>query len=239
MTYPDFDYEQGCWEKGIKYVAGADEVGRGSFAGPVVASAVVFTPNYDLRIRNNELKINDSKKLTLKQREIADSWIRQNALAFGIGKAGVAQINKLGIKKATEIAYRIAVKEANKVLSKKDIRYSILDVSDKMFQDRISNIEYLLVDAFYIPRVPGIPKAQQKAIIKGDSISFSIAAASIIAKVYRDNLMAKLSQRYKRYSWHKNKGYGTLEHRNAILKYGISTIHRTQFVRTFLKKFED
>jgi len=127
--------------------------------------------------------INDSKKLTSKQREAADKWIRKNALSFGIGEASVAQINKFGIKKATEIAFRRSI-------------HSI---------SQYHNIDFLLIDAFYIPYVRGLRRKNQKAIVKGDSLSISIAAASIIAKVYRDKLMLNLSKnpKYKKYNWHK------------------------------------
>lgn len=187
-------------------IAGVDEVGRGCFAGPVVAGCVAFW-----QIPNN-IKINDSKKLNPKQRERAAFWIKRNALCYGIGKASVAEINKLGIKKASEIAFRRAIKNCNK------------------------RIDYLLIDAFYIPYIKGLRRKNQKPIIKGDNKSVSIAAASIIAKVYRDKLMTKLAQnpKYKKYNWDKNKGYGTLAHRKAIQNNGISRMHRKKFVETFL-----
>jgi ribonuclease HII len=156
--------------------------------------------------------INDSKQLSSKQREIADIWIRKNALAWGIGQASVSEINGLGIKKATEIAFRKAIKNCR------------------------TKIDYLLIDAFYIPYVRGLRHKNQLPIIKGDTKSISIAAASIVAKVYRDKIMVKLSQnpKYKKYKWDKNKGYGTLEHRETIKKYGTTRLHRKQFVDTWL-----
>ncbi|HKB88530.1 MAG TPA: ribonuclease HII [Patescibacteria group bacterium] len=208
MALPDFSFENKLHKLGYKLIAGVDEVGRGSFAGPVVAGAVILN-NQIYKSANLQIKINDSKKLSKKQREVADKWIRKNAIAFGIGQASVAQINKFGIKKATEIAFRKAIKNCG-------IR-----------------IDYLLIDAFYIPYVKGLRRKNQKAIIKGDSKSVSIAAASIIAKVYRDDLMTRLSKqsKYKKYSWHKNMGYGTKDHRNAIQKYGATKLHRKLFVR--------
>jgi ribonuclease HII len=243
----DFSFEKKLHKQGYKIIAGVDEVGRGCFAGPVVAAAVIFNEEIT-KSTNNQIKqkgvvrvgephgrgpvlvsrrkgcgaderqdpvlINDSKQMTAKQREVSDKWIRKNALAFGIGSASVSQINKLGIKKATEIAFRKAIKNC-------DVK-----------------IEHLLIDAFYIPFVKGLRRKNQKPIIKGDAKSISIAAASIIAKVYRDKLMTSLStkSKYKKYGWGKNKGYGTKEHREMIRKYGTSILHRKQFVETWLSK---
>jgi len=208
MNLPDFSFEKTVSKKGYRIIAGMDEVGRGCFAGPVVAGAVVFGLNDKWE---NPPKINDSKKLTPRQREIADKWIRKNALVFGIGKSSVAQINKFGIKKASEIAFRKAIKNCG------------------------IEINYILIDAFYVPYVRGLRRKNQKPIIKGDTKSISIAAASIIAKVYRDELMTKLSKnrKYKKYGWDKNKGYGTLIHRNAIQKYGLTRLHRKKFVESY------
>ena len=237
---PDLSFERKLFRKGYKFVAGVDEVGRGSFAGPVVAGCVVFPPGGVLPKRvtgagepqgrgpelvsrrkglgagewqDPRIRINDSKMLTPKQREIADKWIRGNALATGIGIASVAQINRLGIKKASEIAFRKAI------------------VNCKL------SINYLLIDAFYIPYVKGLRRKNQKAIVKGDTKSVSIAAASIIAKVYRDNLMYRLGKepKYRKYGWGRNKGYGTRQHRKAIKKYGTTRQHRKQFVDTWTK----
>lgn len=212
-SLPDFSYELKLWKK-YKVVAGMDEVGRGCFAGPVVAGVVVFHPGTEV----NWVVINDSKKLSSKAREIADKWIRSNCLSHGIGAATVTQINKFGIKKATDIAFRKAIANCNK------------------------QIEFLLIDAFYrrsrasfayVPYTRSLPRKKQLGIFKGDSKVISIAAASIIAKVYRDNLMERLSEnpKYKKYLWHQNKGYGTSLHRDAIKDHGITRHHRKLFVR--------
>lgn len=218
MKLPNFSYENEVWARGFKSVAGVDEVGRGSFAGPVVAAAVVFPQNSKFVIQNSELVyINDSKKLSQKQREVADIWIREHALCFGIGSASVGEINKVGIKKATETAFRRAIRDINRKL-------------------KYPSIEYLLIDAFNIPHIPRLRRDRQNAIIKGDTKSFSIAAASIIAKVYRDKIMTDLSKqsKFKRYQWAMNKGYGTKKHIESILRHGISNYHRKQFVKTYL-----
>lgn len=207
----DLSTEKSLWKKGYWCVAGCDEVGRGSFAGPVVAGCVVFGQNS--KIQETNPKINDSKKLTQRQRDVANKWIKKNAQAWGIGSASVTFINKDGIAKATNQAFRLAIKDA---VNRGNLK-----------------IDYLLIDAFYIPYVRGLRRRNQKAIIGGDSKSISIAAASIVAKVYRDSLMTKLSKnrKYKKYGWERNKGYGTIEHREAIQKYGISRLHRKLWVK--------
>lgn len=213
----DFNFEKKLWKKGIKVVAGADEVGRGCFAGPIVAGCVVFpkllATDYQLPV-----KIDDSKKLTAKQRERADKWIRENALAWGVGEASPALINRIGMAKATKLAFRKAIKNCQSKFK--------------------SKIDHLLIDAFFIPYTRGIRRRNQLAIVNGDEKSFSVAAASIVAKVYRDKLMTSLSKQseYKSYKWEKNKGYGTKDHQAAIVKYGITRYHRKGFIITWSKK---
>jgi ribonuclease HII len=219
MEFPDFSFEKRLWKKKYKFVAGLDEVGRGCFAGPVIASCVVFAPfsSFHFPFPNEFSKkiiINDSKRMTIQQRERAYFWIRKNAVFYGIGRASVGQINKLGIKKATEIAFRKAIKNCRRPPN------------------------YLLIDAFYIPYVRGLRRRNQLPIVHGDGKSISIAAASILAKVYRDKLMTDLGKqrKYQKYRWGKNKGYGTKEHQKAIKKYGTTLIHRKQFVETWRSK---
>jgi len=230
---PDFSFENKLHKKGFKLIAGMDEVGRGCFAGPVVAAAVAFN-NQIYKSANLQIKINDSKQLTVKQRELADIWIRKNAVAFGIGQASVAQINKFGIKKATEIAFRKAINNTNRLLS----TVYRLQKSQQAVSSKQLTVDFLIMDAFYVPYLKGLRRKNQLAIIKGDTKSISIAAASIIAKVYRDKLMTNLSSqpKYKKYKWDENKGYGTKDHCEAIKKYGTTTKHRKQFVATFLAK---
>lgn len=213
MNLPTFKYEKKLWKRGFRFIAGADEVGRGALAGSVVAGAVVFSRFANLQaLKDSNIRINDSKKLSAKQREKASKWIKANALSWGIGEASVAVINKLWIGKATKMAFRKAVAGCN--------------IHNSQF-----SIQYLLIDAFYLPYTRGLRRKNQLAIIKGDQKSISIAAASIIAKVYRDNLMVKLSRKYKKYGWEKNKGYGTKQHQQAIKKWGITRLHRRLFVR--------
>ena len=235
MFKPDFRFEKKLWKKGFKFVAGCDEVGRGCFAGPVVAGCVVFSQKTVSTLQGLPLKgvrIDDSKKLTAHQRENAGNWIKENCVAWGVGLGSVAEINRVGMTKATNSAFRRAIKAINKKLN--------------------SGVEYLLIDAFYIPYIRGLrvgkkngikdrkkPKiskgtSRQLAIINGDEKSVSIAAASIIAKVYRDKLMTNLSKQYKKYGWDKNKGYGTKHHCDALIKFGETTHHRKKFVESYL-----
>lgn len=208
--FPDFSFEASLWEKGFKFIAGIDEVGRGAFAGPVVAGAVAFAPilNFKFKIFN-EIGINDSKQMKAKDRELAAVWIKENALGWGIGEVSVAVINRVGIGRAAKMAMRRAIREVN------------------------LKLDFLLIDAFYIPNVPGLQKSRQLPIVKGDQKSLSIAAASIIAKVYRDYLLTQLSRKYTNYCWERNKGYGTPGHQKAIQVYGLTRFHRKQFVKTW------
>jgi len=221
---PDFKIEKSHWKRGVQ-VGGADEVGMGAFAGPVVAAVVVFTQNTISTLQGTTLEgvaVRDSKMLSFRQRQRADIWIRQRALCFAVGVGSVYEINKKGIKKASQSALRRAFFLANKKLT---------------YEGQLP-INHLLLDAFFLPRTKGLPVSPitQTAIIKGDKKSFSIAAASIVAKVHRDGLMTTLGSRakYKKYLWNKNKGYGTLEHIKAIGRLGATHLHRKAFVKTFL-----
>jgi ribonuclease HII len=235
MQFPNFSYERKLFKNGYKLVAGVDEVGRGCFAGPLITGCVVFPAEFNNTSFKSspEVAINDSKKLSPRQREKSAEWIKNNALSWGIGEISTQKINSIGMSKAAKMAFRRAISEARKKLKKP--------------------IDYLLADAFFISYVPGLPAKRRKdkkgrfykkangrqlAIVNGDEKSFSIAAASIIAKVYRDELMQKLAKtpKYNKYGWGRNKGYGTKEHQKAIKKYGITRLHRKAFVNTWLSK---
>lgn len=238
VSFPSFELEERLWSGGYEIVGGADEVGRGSFAGPVVAGVVSFKSftNINNPILDNGKKIfiRDSKKLTELQRLRADEWIKKNAICWSVGEASVEEINVNGISAATFSAFRRAIRGTR-------IAHE-------------NRIQFLLVDAFYIPNVRELDEdnkevdkdlkklmqtsSRQLAVPKGDQRSFSISAASIIAKVYRDKLMQKLGKEtdHIMYEWHKNKGYGTKNHREAIVQYGTTIHHRKKFVRSFLEK---
>ncbi len=196
MTQPSFKEEQLLWSKGFINIAGVDEVGRGAFAGPIVAASVILPSNFAIK------GINDSKKLTPKQREELSKYIFDKAICVAIAEVGVDTINAVGIGKANQIA----------------LNNSLQKLKEKF--------QFALIDGFIIK---DLDLNLQKAIIKGDSISVSIAAASIVAKVYRDKLMEKLHLDFPEYNFFENKGYGTKFHQEALKKYGLSKLHRTSF----------
>ena len=188
------EFENELYESGIKYIAGIDEVGRGPLVGPVVTAAVILPKDfYDERI-------NDSKKLTEKKRELLYDVIMENAVSVGIGISSEDVIDDINILEATKKAMIEAVNN----LSVKP--------------------EHLLIDAVKLN--VDIP---QTSIIKGDAKSESIAAASIIAKVTRDRMMIELDKEHPEYDFKHNKGYGTKKHIEAIEKYGILKEHRKTF----------
>ena len=182
MKFPNLKFEKELWHKGFKYVCGLDEVGRGSWAGPVVAAAVIFPHQKGLTLWRllRRHKIRDSKQLAPKQRESLDKFIRENCLGYSICETSVKTINREGIVKAAQRTFRKCLKEIK------------------------PQPDFVLVDAFYIKY---LAKKNQKPIIKGDQKSVTIAAASIIAKVYRDNLMVKLHEEDSRNSFDLHKGY--------------------------------
>lgn len=208
---PDFSYEDNLWLEN-EILIGIDEVGRGAFAGPVTAAGVVFPKDMSISKRNYllTLGINDSKKLSPKKREILSEIIKEEALFYDICFISVETINKIGIGKATFEGMRKAVE-------------SIVTSAARTCKDDLSL--FALVDGFTVPEL----NISQKAIVRGDSISLSIAAASIIAKVERDKLMVELGNVHPQFFWGKNKGYGTLEHRQAIARLGLNIHHRVDF----------
>lgn len=234
MTVPDLEYERELWSGGYKVVLGMDEVGRGCFAGPLIAASVSFAPNAEI-IRNIDQEgviIRDSKKMTPLQRERANEWIVNNSATYGIGVSTVDEINEHGIVSAVCSAFRRCMSDAQ-LRSNKRIEYLLIDGNISPYGWEANEIKGNDKLSRYFSN-----GNNQLTITRGDSISVSIAASSIVAKVYRDNLMKKLAakRQYKVFFWHKNKGYGTHEHRQAILRHGTSDMHRRQFVATFLKK---
>lgn len=197
MVYATSDIEKRLWEKGYKLVCGIDEVGRGCFAGPVVAGAVIFSP--DCIIPEG---LADSKLLSPKKREELSLKIKESCVCWSYGEASVEEINVLGIGKATQLAF-------------------IRSIENLTLQ-----CDFAIIDAFFIDQYD---RNKQMPIKGGDKLSVSIAAASIIAKVYRDNLMEKLHQEIPEYGFDVHKGYGTKKHQEAIKKNGLSKLHRKSF----------
>lgn len=199
LKKPSFKLEKQLFLNNSDFVFGIDEVGRGSFAGPLVASAVCFEKKFKWF-----KKINDSKLLTHKQRAYLSKLIRKNAIHF-TELIEVETINEIGIEKSNILIFEKLIGSVNKRFLKKKT--------------------YFLIDG----RKKKIDSENSSFLIKGDSLSVSIAAASIIAKVHRDKLMRQIGKKYKGYNFYKNKGYGTKFHRDAIKKRGLSEIHRTSF----------
>ncbi len=193
------------WEKGEEYIAGIDEVGRGPLAGPVVAAAVILPKDF------NVLGIDDSKKISPKKRESLFEEIKKNAIVYGIGICGPEIIDEINILEATKVAMKEAIGE----------------VQQKLFEKTGRNIDRLLIDAVRLTDV----KIPQTSIIKGDSASLSIAAASILAKVIRDDMMVEYHKTFPNYAFDSNKGYGTKAHYEGIRAYGITSIHRKSFLK--------
>ena len=188
------EFENELYNNEINFIAGIDEVGRGPLVGPVVTAAVILPKDfYDERI-------NDSKKLTEKKRELLYDVIMENALSVGIGMSSPEVIDEINILNAT----------------KKAMIEAINNLSVKP--------EHLLIDAVKLDI--DIP---QTSIIKGDAKSESIAAASIIAKVTRDRMMVELDKKYPMYDFKHNKGYGTKKHIEALYQYGPIEEHRKSF----------
>ncbi len=180
-------------------------MGRGPLAGPVVAACVVLADDFCV------LGVDDSKKISEKRREVLSDEINASAMAVGIGVVDNVEIDRINILNATKKAMGKAIAAAEADLESKGGR-----------------IDHILIDALTLEDVD-IP---QTGIVKGDSKSVSIAAASIIAKVARDRMMREYAEEYPGYSFEKNKGYGTRAHYQGIDEKGITPIHRRTFLRS-------
>jgi ribonuclease HII len=198
-----YQYEQDLYDKGITLIAGVDEAGRGPLAGPVVAAAVILKKGATFTY------VDDSKKLTEKQRELALLEIKSQALAIGIGISSVEEIDLINIYRAAREAMLSAISQ--------------LKVKP----------EFLLIDA--MPMEIDIPYL---SLIKGDALSVSIAAASIVAKTTRDAYMLEMDKIFPEYGFKQHKGYGTKQHLDALERYGITPIHRKTYepMKSMLKK---
>jgi len=200
LLRPDLREEMTLYRQGYRLVAGLDESGRGSWAGPVVAGAVI------LPLGNDGLEqaldgVRDSKQLSPSERERLYGVIRAKALAVGVGMVSPDQIDKLGIVPATKEAMALAIAQLP------------------------SPPDFLLVDFLGLPRLD----YPQKSIVHGDALSFSIAAASIVAKVSRDRFMVELDGQHPGYGFASHKGYGTPQHRAALDLLGPCPIHRFSY----------
>jgi len=200
VSFPTLDIELALRAQGHRFVAGLDEAGRGAWAGPVVAAAVILPLDRpDLTLVLQEVR--DSKQLSPSTRDLLFDLIRQTAVGVGVGVSAPSVVDRDGVVSATRRAMRQA-------LSRLSPRPG-----------------YLLLDYLRLPTVP-LP---QKALPKADACSLSVAAASIVAKVTRDRLMVLLDARYPGYGFARHKGYGTPFHRAALADLGPSPIHRMSF----------
>lgn len=197
-----YNFENEYYEKGYKNICGIDEVGRGCLFGDVVSCAIIMPKDDFIE------GVNDSKKLSPKKREELYPKILESCLAVGIGRANPDIIDKVNIKMATHISMINALE----------------NLRDK--EGKKVSADCVLIDAETIET--GI---FQKAIIKGDESCYSIACASIIAKVYRDNLCDKWAEEYPHYGIEKHKGYATKYHREALKAYGPTVMHRKSFLK--------
>jgi ribonuclease HII len=200
--FPTLDFEQYLWKGGYAHVAGVDEAGRGAWAGPVASAAVILP--CDATIIKKLDGVRDSKLMTPAGRETWAPRIKEAAMAWGVGFASSQEIDTMGIVPATRLAAMRAL--------------------DAM-QPQPCSPDYLLTD-YLVFRELALP---QTALVKGDQLSLSVAAASVLAKTARDALMRELDDKYPAYGFARHKGYGTLFHRQAIYKAGLCSQHRRSF----------
>lgn len=191
-----YAYEKGLYNEGYNYIGGTDEAGRGPLYGPVVAACCVLPKGFVLE------GLNDSKQLSEKKRNMYIDYIKENALAYGIGIVSAEEIDKINIYEASRKAMILAINEVRKKLE----------------------IDYVLTDAMPLSiDIPSLP------IIKGDAKSITIAAASVIAKVTRDEMLYEIDKKYPQYGFAKHKGYPTKAHIEAINKYGLIDGYRKTY----------
>ena len=196
------EYEKQCLENGQKYIAGVDEVGRGPLAGPVVVASVIMPLDDENIIQG----VNDSKKVSEKNREILYDKILEKAIAYSVEWADEKVIDEINILQATKLCMKKAIE-------------SLSVLPDTVLIDAVN------IDCKY----PVLP------IIKGDAKSYSIACASILAKVTRDRYMVEMDGKYPEYGFASNKGYGSSKHMEALKSVGPCPIHRRSFIKNIIK----
>ena len=194
-----WEIEDTLYEKGYRAICGVDEAGRGPLAGPVCAAAVILPRHLEIP------GLNDSKKLSDRQRRELFPLIQEQAIAYGIGLASHEEIDEINILQATFLAMKRAVAQLE------------------------GKADHLLVDGNRLTEF-GVSAT---SVVKGDSLSANIAAASVLAKVTRDDIMDLMAQEYPQYGFLAHKGYGTKAHYEALRQYGPSPIHRMTFLRKF------
>ncbi|HSX24682.1 MAG TPA: ribonuclease HII [Candidatus Andersenbacteria bacterium] len=201
---PTFFIEHEYWSQGVGHIAGIDEAGMGALAGPVVAGAVIFSESALEKIleHSNKIPIRDSKLLSEKQREKAFEFITELADSYSIGEASVEEIDALNIRNASHLAMRRAIE-------------NLSPEPDMLLIDGTSNTIH--------------PTIFSLSVVKGDQLSYSIAAGSILAKVTRDRIMKQLDPTHPEYGFISHKGYGAKQHLDALAKYGVTPHHRKSY----------
>ena len=197
VVEPGLGEEIAAWQAGYRRIAGLDEAGRGAWAGPLYAAAVILPPQPE-RLRQRLAGVCDSKTLRPLARERLLERIEAVALAVGIGTVSAAEIDRMGIAPANRLAMQRAV------------------------QQMALPADFLLVDYLSLPAI-ALP---QRAFPHGENVSLSVAAASIVAKVQRDRLMCTLDDDFPGYGFAQHKGYGTAQHRQALIERGLTPQHR-------------
>ena len=199
IEFPGLQIEQALWEQGYHFIGGIDEAGRGAWAGPVTAGAVIL-PN-DLNLRDTLAGVRDSKLMSARQRERWVVEIKSHALAWSVGEVGADEIDTIGILPANRLAMQRAIEGLS------------------------LTPEYHLFDFIHWKDCP----FPGEKLVKGERKSLSIAAASVLAKTTRDSFMRALDETYPGYEFSRHKGYGTAIHRAAIQRLGLADIHRKSF----------
>ncbi|MEO6077678.1 MAG: ribonuclease HII [Candidatus Andersenbacteria bacterium] len=204
MKTPTFFIEHEYWSQGVSKIAGIDEAGMGALAGPVVAGAVLFSESALEKITDNAKKIpiRDSKLLSAKQREKAYKFIMSIADSYAVGQASVEEIDAINIRNASHLAMRRAIE-------------NLSIVPDMLLIDGTSDTVH--------------PSIFSLCITKGDQLSYSIAAGSILAKVTRDTIMKTLDAEFPLYGFASHKGYGAKQHMDALAEYGAISEHRKSY----------
>lgn len=212
-------YEREVMARGCANIVGIDEAGRGAWAGPVAAGAVCL-PVFNKKLRNILAGVRDSKQMTPPQRERLAERIKEVAVAWGIGSASSVEIDEVGIVPATKLAMQRALE--------------MIDASQLDFEP-----DCLFLDGMGWDEAP--VDCEQVHIVRGDQLSLSIAAASVLAKVWRDDYLRQLDRVYPDYGFAAHKGYGTVKHLAALRQFGASSVHRTCYapVRAVIEAMSD
>lgn len=215
MKIATFEQEKSYIKNGYHIIAGVDEVGRGPLAGPVVVSACVIRNVNDFSAdpeKDEWRLVRDSKLLSEKQRKEAFTFVKEKFF-IGVGQSNPSTIDRINILQATFLAMKKAIADLEKVIDKEDV----YEDAEKMM---------IMIDGNQ--KIPNFTR-EQICVAKGDQVAKSIAAASVIAKVLRDNLMETYDKKYPEYGFGGHKGYGTKAHMKALQKHGATSIHRKSF----------